>query len=174
MTQIPDNEISGNDVPYGESSPKPISDIQRNREHSFGYLMQMIGRNIDVEMKGRLAEVGVDVKIFANLMVLLEQDGINQRELGDILNFPDYYTSRNIDTLVKLGFAERRPDPNSRRTILIFLTEEGRKKAMQLPKIIREANEHYLGNLDDDEKSQIIKLLHKVHGIKHYLGDEEL
>lgn len=153
MTQIPEDKISP---------------AQRSREHSFGYLMQSIARHIDVSMKERLAEVGVDVKIFANLMILLEQDGINQRELGDILNFPDYYTSRNIDTLVKLGFAERRPDPNSRRTILIFLTEEGRKKAMKLPKIIRESNDHYLGNLDNDEKTQIIKLLHKIHGIKHY------
>lgn len=148
--------------------PRKISKEQRNREHSFGYLMQTIGRNIDIEMKGRLANVGIDVKIFANLMILLEQDGVNQRELGEILNFPDYYTSRNIDTLVKLGYAERRPDPKSRRTILIYLTQEGRKKAMLLPKIIREANEYYLRNLDDDERKQILKLLHKVHGITHY------
>lgn len=156
MTQVPEGKISS---------------VRRNREHSFGYLMQSVARHIDINMKKRLAEVGVDVKIFANLMVLLEQDGINQRELGDILNFPDYYTSRNIDTLVKLGFAERRPDPNSRRTILIFLTEEGRKKAMELPKIIRESNTYQLRNLDDDEKTQIIKLLHKVGGIEHYLDD---
>lgn len=156
MTQIPDGEISKG---------------QRNREHSFGYLMQSIARHIDVGMKERLAEAGIDVKIFANLMILLEEDGINQRELGNKLNFPDYYTSRNIDTLVKLGLAERRPDPESRRSILIFLTEEGRTKAMLLPKIIKQSNEFHLGNLDKEEQKQIIKLLHKVQGIKHYVDD---
>ncbi|MEW7008606.1 MULTISPECIES: MarR family winged helix-turn-helix transcriptional regulator [unclassified Lentilitoribacter] len=156
MTQIPDGIIS---------------QAQRNREHSFGYLMQRIARRIDMGMKERLSEIGIDVKIFANLMILLERDGINQRELGDLLDFPDYYTSRNIDMLVKEGFAERRPDPNSRRSFLIYLTRAGRDKAMQLPNIIKESNEHHLSNLDESEQKQIIKLLHKVAGIDLYVDE---
>ena len=139
-----------------------ISEAQRSREGSFGFLIQTLARRIDATMKERLREHGVDVKVFANLMALAEEDGINQRQLGAKLDFPEYYTSRNVDALVEAGFAERRPDPNSRRTALVFLTEAGREKAADMPRVIRQVNELYLAEMTEDEQSQVIALLQKV------------
>jgi len=110
------------------------------RENSFGFLIQTLAREIDAKMKLALKDVGVDVKVFANLLLLSEEDGINQRTLGEKLNFPEYFTSRNVDALVEAGYAERRPDPNSRRSFLIYLTDAGQKKASELPKIIWQMN----------------------------------
>lgn len=139
-----------------------ISKAQRGREGSFGFLIQTLARRIDATMKKRLAEHDVDVKIFANLMALAEEDGINQRQLGAKLDFPEYYTSRNIDALVAAGFAERRPDPNSRRSSLVFLTKAGRKKAAEMPQLIGQVNELYLAGMTEDERSQVVALLQKV------------
>lgn len=144
-----------------------ISKAQKARESSFGFLIQTLGRRIDATMRDRLAEVGIDVKIFANLMLLSDTDGINQRQLGEKLDFPDYYTSRNVDALVDAGFAERRPDPSSRRSFLIFLTEEGKKKAATLPKIVKEVNDQYLRELSDHDRQNLIKTLQNVAGIDH-------
>ncbi|MCR9237056.1 MAG: MarR family transcriptional regulator [Alphaproteobacteria bacterium] len=143
-----------------------ISRGQKNRESSFGFLIQTLGRRLDVTMRERLKEVDIDVKIFANLMLLYEADGVNQRQLGKKLDFPEYYTSRNVDALVKAGFAERRPDPNSRRSFLIYLTEKGRKKAAQLPKIIAETNELHLKRLTLKERKDVVALLQKTVGIE--------
>ena len=134
------------------------------RENSFGFLIQTLARRIDEDMKERLKEHGVDLKIFANLMFLSGKDGITQREIGNHLNFPDYYTSRNVDALIKEGFAERRPDPKSRRSTLIFLTPKGRKKAAQLPDVIRASNEKSLADLSKTERKQVMLLLQKVAG----------
>lgn len=143
-----------------------ISDAQRRRQSSFGFLIQLLARRIDHDMKDQLAEIDVDVKVFSNLMLLNEKDGITQRELARLLEFPDYFTSRTVDMLVKHGFAERKPDPNSRRTVLVFLTDKGREKARELPKIISAVNGDYLQPLDADERKQLIKLLHKVAGME--------
>ncbi|WP_299350844.1 MarR family transcriptional regulator [uncultured Shimia sp.] len=142
-----------------------IKNAKGTRDGSFGFLIQTLSREIDAKMKVALKTVDVDVKVFANLMMLSEEDGINQRTLGKKLNFPEYFTSRNVDTLVEAGYAERRPDPNSRRSFLIFLTDLGRKKASELPKIIRQVNQETLRNLTQDEQDQVVKLLQKTAGM---------
>lgn len=139
-----------------------ISKAQQERQSSMGFLIQLLARRIDGEMKQRLSEIGVDLKTFSNLMLLSERDGHTQRELGKMLEFPEYDTSRTVDALVESGFAERRPDPNSRRSVLVFLTEKGRKKAAELPGIISSLNVSLLKTLSDDERKQLIRLLQKL------------
>ena len=137
---------------------------EHRREDSFGFLIQTLARTLDAKMKVELEKVGVDIKVFANLMMLGQQDGINQREIGQRLNFPEYFTSRNVDMLVDAGFAERRPDPNSRRSFLVFLTDKGRAKAEELPSIVRQVNDDVLFGLTEDERNTTIVLLQKVAG----------
>ncbi len=145
MTQIPEGEHIG--------------------RNSFGFLIQTLARRIDAGMKERLKERDIDIKIFANLMFLSGNEGVTQKEIGNRLNFPDYYTSRNVDALIKQGFAERRPDPNSRRTTLIYLTDKGRAKAAELPAVIRASNEETLADLSAKEREQVMALLQKVLGL---------
>ena len=134
------------------------------REESFGFLVQTLARRLDERMKVRLKELDVDLKIFANLMFLSHKDGITQREIGNHLNFPEYYTSRNVDALIKYGYAERRPDPSSRRSMLIFLTDAGHAKAKQLPPVIQAMNDEMLDVLTDKERAQLMSLMQKVTG----------
>lgn len=141
------------------------SKAQAIREGSFGFLVQTLARELDARMKSELKDVGIDFKLFPNLRMLAEEDGINQRKLGQRLNFPEYFTSRNVDALVEAGFAERRPDPDSRRSFLIFLTKAGRAKAESLPPIIKRVNDEVLADLSPPERRQIVDLLQKVAGI---------
>ncbi len=135
------------------------------REDSFGFLIQKLARTLDAKMKVELAEVGVDIKIFANLMMLGQQDGINQREIGQRLNFPEYFTSRNVDALVEAGLAERRPDPDSRRSFLVFLTEDGQAKAAELPAIVKKVNDDVLQEFSVQERQTVMALLKKAAGV---------
>ena len=142
-----------------------VSLKDHRKEDSFGFLIQTLARAIDAKMKAELKEVGVDVKIFANLMMLGQQDGINQRQIGKRLNFPEYFTSRNVDALVEAGYAVRRPDPDSRRSFLVYLTDAGRAKAEQLPTIVKRVNDDVLSDLTAAERKRVIGLLQKVAGL---------
>ena len=83
--------------------------------------------------------------------MLAEDDGINQRQLGAKPACPEYSVSRNIDAMVEAGFAGRRPDPTSRRSVLIFLTEAGQWTAAERPAVVRVRNERHLPDLSADE-----------------------
>lgn len=139
-----------------------VSKVQAKRESSFGYLIHRLARGIDSQMKEELKAIDVDFKLFANLMTLFEKDGINQRQLGEKQGFPEYFTSRNVDALVQAGFAERKADPTSRRSFLIYLTPEGRRKASQLPPIITKVNDETLAELSESEREQVVTLLQKA------------
>jgi len=56
------------------------------------------------------------------LYVLQQEDGINLRGLGQLLNSAPPSVSRLCDRLEALGFVERRPSPVSRRELELHLT----------------------------------------------------
>ncbi|MCV6592073.1 MAG: MarR family winged helix-turn-helix transcriptional regulator [Silicimonas sp.] len=138
----------------------------RSEDHGqapgFGFLIQRLARILDARMKGELAAVGLDFKLFPNLMVLGQQDGINQREIGQKLDFPEYFTSRAIDALVEAGLAERRADPGSRRAVLVFLTAAGRAKALELQTIVARVNGEFLDGLSPAERRTTLDVLRRL------------
>ena len=66
------------------------------------------------------------------LNTLHTEDGITQKELADRCRMDEATISRNLDKLSRSGYLERKPDPASRRSFLICLTEEGRREAETL------------------------------------------
>ena len=141
------------------------SDFAAERDASFGYLVEQVVRKFEDNAKIELSAIGLNYKVYIPQLALLDEDGVNQRQLGLKLNFPEYFTSRNIDAMVKAGFAERRPDPNSRRSVLVFLTKVGRAKAECLPGLAIKLNEVVLAELTKDEQQKVVELLKKVAGI---------
>lgn len=135
------------------------------RENSLGYLIHMLSRRTERTMCDQLEGVELSLRQFANLMILADQDGINQRQLGEKLDDPDYATSRSLDALVEAGYVERRPDPKSRRSLLVFLTDKGRSKVSDLPAIVKEVNDFHFRNLSDDERQVLVRILQKAVGI---------
>ena len=141
------------------------TDFTAERDSSFGYLVEQVVRKFEDNAKFELSAIDLNYKFYLPLLALFVEDGVNQRQLGLKLNFPEYFTSRNIDAMVKAGYAERRPDPNSRRSVLVFLTKAGRAKAECLPGLARRLNEEVLAELTKDEQQKVVELLKKVAGI---------
>lgn len=66
------------------------------------------------------------------LNTLLKEDSLSQKELSRRCHMDTTTMSRNIDNLEKLGLLRRETNPQSRRSILICLTDEGREKAQTI------------------------------------------
>jgi len=140
-----------------------ISDETAKRVASVGFLVQSLARKYDAIMLPWLEEIDLSPKLFPSLMMLREEDGVNQTKLGERLKFPQYFTSRNVEALVKAGFVERRPDPESRRAILLFLTKAGRIKADLLPGIVRKVNDQVLREFAVEERENLTDLLQRAN-----------
>ncbi len=122
----------------------------------------MLARKIDLILDDELRSIGLNKGIFATLMMLSEQEGVNQTELGNAIGIPGYATTRNLDALEKKGLVKRCPDPNSRRAHRIYLTNEGKTVAKKLPPLIRQVNSNFLSALEEKERLLLIQTLKKV------------
>ena len=58
---------------------------------------------------------------------LREEEGINQRQLGERMLKDRHNINRILNLLERRGYLERRPDRSDRRAFRIFLTREGRR-----------------------------------------------
>ncbi|QHQ59577.1 MarR family transcriptional regulator [Anaerocolumna sedimenticola] len=66
------------------------------------------------------------------LNTLLKEDRLNQKELSCRCHMDTTTMSRNIDNLEKMGLLKREMNPESRRSVIICLTEKGREKALNI------------------------------------------
>ncbi|MCK9997287.1 MAG: MarR family transcriptional regulator [Candidatus Krumholzibacteria bacterium] len=136
--------------------------VRKVREDSFGLLMKKVVLQIEKELNLRLADVGLNVKTFGIIMLLLEEEGLTQKELGTRTGVQDYATTRVLDSLEQQGLIERRPHPTSRRANLIFLTKKGQEQRGKLPKLIKGVNEDFLAVCNRDERKILQDALTKI------------
>lgn len=135
------------------------------REYSAGWLIHQLSGRMNSAMTKGLKPLGLNIRLFANLMALLIEGDLSQAELGQREGEQQYTTSRIIDALEARTLVERRTDPNSRRAHRIALTDDGKALAKKLPPIIRAVNQTVLERLDEEEQQQLIKLLQKTLGV---------
>lgn len=93
---------------------------------------------------------------------LLEEGPMTQKELADLCMRDTATMSRNIDRLERVGLLRREANPGCRRSYLICLTEEGRKKAGQVREIFRELDERIWGDIPEEEMEKVYEILLRV------------
>lgn len=97
------------------------------------------------------------------LVVLLSKEGaMRMSALAGALSLDKSTVSRQVDAIVRIGLAERVPDPSDARARLVVLTEEGRAKvAEQLDDQARRWREA-LGGWNPDDVAELTRLLHRL------------
>ncbi|BDM74140.1 MarR family transcriptional regulator (plasmid) [Streptomyces nigrescens] len=91
-----------------------------------GYLLYRLGLRSGQLFNAFLQESGVRLRHYALLRFLATTEGALQRELSARLGYDPSAIVGLVDDLEKLGFVERRPAPDDRRSRIVVLTEEGR------------------------------------------------
>nr|WP_242432581.1 MarR family transcriptional regulator [Streptomyces sp. Root1310] len=91
-----------------------------------GYLLYRLGLRSGQLFNTFLQESGVRLRHYAVLRFLATSEGALQRELSARLGYDPSAIVGLVDDLEKLGFAERRPAPDDRRSRIVVLTEDGR------------------------------------------------
>jgi DNA-binding MarR family transcriptional regulator len=134
------------------------------RESSFGWLLNVVANHASKEFDQRLKEKGLTLALWPTLMCLWEKEGINQREIAQMSKVESSTTTRTIDKLETLGLVERQPDPDSRRSFKIYLTEEGRALKKEVIHLPLEVNQQLLTPLTKHEQATMVQLLQKLVG----------
>ena len=89
------------------------------------------------------------------LSALLKTGPVSQRELAEVMNV-------RAATLDRAGLVERTPSEKDRRSVIVSLSEEGKKEARRCSRERTKYNEQLFSVLSDDDKAELISLLEKL------------
>jgi DNA-binding MarR family transcriptional regulator len=97
------------------------------------------------------SRIGVTSPQYGILMAIAEMQGeigVSVKLLAAHLHVSGAFVTAETGKLLKLGFLEKRPNPNDRRGVRLTLSENGRRKTSQiLPELCR-INDIFFGELD--------------------------
>mgnify|MGYP001765341039 CR=1 FL=1 len=140
-------------------------------DRSVGMLIKEISRLFTRNFDARVRAYGLTQTQWQALAALSRREGIKQADLANLLQVQPISLGRLIDRMEAAGWVERRPAPNDRRAIQLYLTP---KAEPMLDKMSDEASltrEAALADFDPSEREQLFHLLQRV---KANLAADEL
>ena len=108
-------------------------------------------RNIDSQYRQYLNGIGLTVVEWYVLRALFEQDGQHASELAHAVGRAATSFTPNLDKLQSKGLIERKPDPNDRRAVRIFLTDKAKSKQDKILQKARTLDDRFASMIDEDQ-----------------------
>ncbi|MGN7358005.1 MarR family winged helix-turn-helix transcriptional regulator [Paenibacillus sp. SAF-054] len=133
------------------------------KKEPIGKLMSYIHRSHQKILAKELAPYGIGSGGQQSfLKAVLNCPGINQDQLTQQLKFDKATTARSVKQLEQQGYIERIPDPEDRRSLLLYPTPKAKEFAPVLSSILANANKRLAAYLSEEEEDQLLMLLHKI------------
>ncbi len=134
-------------------------------------LMELIFRMFAILRRGPKLHGGDPAKGGGNpsaqnriLVMLLESNGISQRDMTTLLKLRPQSVSETLSKLEAGGLVERKQNDMDKRIFNVYLTPQGRERAAELLSDRPDFAAEFLSVLTQEEKEQLIALLSKFMG----------
>lgn len=114
-------------------------------------------------IEGRIARQGIPLRVWFPLRVLYHNEGITQRELGQMLGFGDAHAGVIVGVMQRHQLVAREPSRIDKRRINLYLTPEGRKKTQQTLREMRRINAKITAGFSAAERQSFQALLMRAH-----------
>ncbi|MDX3451493.1 MarR family transcriptional regulator [Streptomyces sp. ME02-8801-2C] len=127
-----------------------------------GYLLYRLGLRSGQLFNTFLQESGLRLRHYAVVRFLATSTGVLQRELSTSLGYDPSAIVGLVDDLEKLGFVERRPSPDDRRSRIVVVTAAGRAFLRDTDEAGRRVTNELLDPLDQAERETLHTLLQRL------------
>jgi DNA-binding MarR family transcriptional regulator len=131
------------------------------RRRTWVQMVRTVSR-VERRLVGALGERDVTLPQFDVLATLRFGEGVTQQELAERLLVTKGNVCGVLDRLERLGWVERRPDPNDRRANRLHLTPAGRRKVDALLPAHDALVLHALRSLSDVDVQTLRRLLASI------------
>ncbi|MEO6956531.1 MAG: MarR family transcriptional regulator [Antricoccus sp.] len=143
--------------------------------HSFdadrpGDLIMMVTRAMRRGFIDSLEPIGISPHQARALRAITqgaEQDELRLSDIADRLRIAPRSATEVVDALEEKGLVERCPSPSDRRAVCVNVTAAGSDLIDQIESTRADRADQILGPLDDNERTELVRLLRKA------LGSEE-
>jgi len=126
---------------------------------SVGYLVKQLAQTVGKELDRRMVDLGLTDAQWKPLLLLQQGGCTTAVDLSRIACHDAGSVTRLLDRLEAKGLVQRVRSAEDRRVVNLELTEEGKKVAAQVPKIIAGLGNEVLKGFTRDEFEQFTNLL---------------
>ncbi len=95
-------------------------------DHTYGLLIARLAHIHRIRLEEYLSKQHLHVGQEMLLKYLWNQDGLSQKEIGELMEIQSATVTRMVIRMERAGFVERRTDPDDQRVSRVYLTERGR------------------------------------------------
>jgi DNA-binding MarR family transcriptional regulator len=127
-----------------------------------GFLLSRVGMIGQRRFSERLAEIGLNPRMWGALNILDHEGAITQHQLGKCAGIDPSSMVSTIDELEAKGLVERQRHPSDRRAHALHITATGRETLTQGRRLAGQAQEELLAELSSEEREELHRLLLKV------------
>ncbi|MGO1163350.1 MarR family winged helix-turn-helix transcriptional regulator [Brucella pseudogrignonensis] len=129
--------------------------------------MAKVNRKLRTVFDARVKERGLTLARARTLLTLIEQEGLYQKELAEVLEIENATMVRLIDGLERQAFVERQAVEGDRRAKRIVMTEEGKALAQQVVDLAAEVRVDLLEGISDDDLNTTLQVMRKMSDAMH-------
>lgn len=131
-------------------------------EKKLARLLKHISNYQSILLDKRFNKFGFGNGQYPFFLTIAGQEGLNQKEISDILQVNKATTNKAIKKLEELGYVETRVDADDRRLHCVYLTAQGHEILPEVKRQMREHNAFLSKNLDDETLSMLHDALIQV------------
>lgn len=107
-------------------------DVTQAPGQSLGFLLNDVARLMRRNFNRRVQKLGLTQAQWQVIAYLMHNAGMRQTDLAAVLEVQPISVARLIDRMAAAGWVERRPDPNDRRAVNLYLTSKAEPIAHEL------------------------------------------
>ncbi|KIL35650.1 hypothetical protein SD71_12175 [Cohnella kolymensis] len=143
------------------------------QDDSIGFIINQAGRRLSQLLAIRFAAFDLTTEQWSVLSRLCEQDGTSQKDLAVRVGKDQTNITRILDQLERKKLAERRTNPDDRRSFYAFVTDAGRDLQGRLVPIEQEVLASVTEEITEQQatilKELLIRLTNKTNELlQHY------
>ena len=96
------------------------------------------------------------------LMALYRHEGQTQEELARYLNVNKSSVARQLAQLEEQGYIRREPDPDDRRSLLVYTTDKADALQERIRRVLRDWSAYLTADLTEEERETLSLLMSRV------------
>jgi DNA-binding MarR family transcriptional regulator len=133
--------------------------------NAYSFLLDRTARRVKQYAQQKFNELNFNITVDQWLVLkhLHEHDKMKQNELADLIFKDNPTLTRIIDLLCEKGLTVRKVHPDDRRSFIVELTREGRKKVEQMMPRIREIRLKAWEGLTERDFTHLKKTLNTIY-----------
>lgn len=131
-------------------------------EESIGYLIKMTHASMLRAIDAEVAPMGLTAMQWTPLLRMAAGQADTAAELARVVGMDTGAMTRMLDRLEHKGLIRRVRSVEDRRVIKLELTDEGRHKATQIPRLLAKVSNAHLADFDDVDRETMKGLLRRM------------